>query len=94
MKKSGKRQQKILYFDQAATTPIIKRALLTIEDVCRADFGNPGSVHFFGKRNLAILDKCREEIADILGSDFNGIVLFGSATEANNFAVKGWIKSI
>ncbi len=55
-------------------------------------FGNPGSLHSFGQEAIAALDRGRETIAAVLGADFREIIFTGSATEANNLALRGAIK--
>lgn len=55
-------------------------------------FGNPGSLHSFGQQAIAALDRGRETIAAVLGADFREIIFTGSATEANNLALRGAIK--
>ncbi|MFA6650599.1 MAG: cysteine desulfurase family protein [Candidatus Paceibacterota bacterium] len=92
MKRSEKRQRKTLYFDHAATTPLTKEAFWAIEEAYSEGLGNPGSIHSFGRKALALLDKSREKIAGMLGGDFSGVVFTGSATEANNLAVRGTAK--
>ena len=55
-------------------------------------FGNPGSLHSFGQEAIAALDRGRETIAAALGADFREIIFTGSATEANNLALRGVIR--
>ena len=55
-------------------------------------FGNPGSLHSFGQEAIYALDCGRETIAAALGADFREIIFTGSATEANNLALRGAIK--
>ena len=57
-------------------------------------FGNPGSLHSFGQDALKAVDESREKIAKALNADFREIIFTGSATEANNLALRGIIKSI
>ncbi len=56
-------------------------------------FGNPGSLHSFGQEAIGALDKARETIARILGADFRKIIFTGSATEANNLALRGAVRA-
>lgn len=92
MKKSGKRQAKTLYFDYAATSPITDEAKREVNRYYSADFGNPGSIHKTGMSAIAALDNSRELFSKILGSEFRGTVFTGSATEANNLALRGVAK--
>ncbi len=79
--------------DYAATTPvdpIVKKAILPYFD---EKFGNPGSLHSFGQEAIKAVDESREKIAKAIGADFQEIIFTGSATEANNLALRGAIKT-
>src|SRR5262249_595694 len=52
-------------------------------------FGNPGSLHSFGQDAIAGVDHAREIIATAINADFREIIFTGSATEANNLALRG-----
>ena len=92
MKRSGKRQRKILYFDHAATTQISRAAKKAMDLAYGAEFGNPGSVHRAGMASMSILDRSRENIAEATGGEFKGVIFTSSATEANNLILKGVVK--
>lgn len=77
------------YLDHAATTPVlpeVKEAMLTALD---DDFGNPSSVHGFGRRAKAIVEDARERVATATGSSPAEIVFTAGGTEADNLALKG-----
>lgn len=78
-----------LYFDYAASTPLDPRALRAMRPYFSGRFGNPGSLHSFGQEAMAAVDKARELLAAVLGAQFREIVFTGSATEANNLALRG-----
>ncbi|HWC13687.1 MAG TPA: cysteine desulfurase family protein [Actinomycetota bacterium] len=77
------------YLDHAATTPVlpeVKEAMLrALED----DFGNPSSVHGFGRRAKATVEDARERVATAIGASPAEIVFTGGGTEADNLALKG-----
>jgi len=83
---------KRFYFDYAATTQIDPEVLKEINFNLRNNFGNPGSLHYFGQKAMASVDKSREKIAKSIGADFREIIFTGSATEANNLALRGVVK--
>ncbi len=56
-------------------------------------FGNASSIHSFGQEAIAAIDKAREKIAKLFSCSFNEIIFTGSATESNNLAIKGLMKS-
>ena len=80
---------KRIYLDYAATTPLDSRVRRAMEPYFSEQFGNPGSIHTFGQEAMAAVDRARETVAKAIGADFREIIFTGSATEANNLAIKG-----
>ena len=82
--------------DYAATTPMdmkVKKAMAPYFSAPPAGgFGNPGSLHFFGQKAMTAVDESREKIAKAINADFREIIFTGSATEANNLALRGVVK--
>jgi cysteine desulfurase len=78
-----------IYFDYAAATPVDPAVLRAMRPYFLAKFGNAGSLHSFGQEAMAALDRSREVIANSIGADFREIIFTGSATEADNLAVRG-----
>ena len=81
-----------IYLDYSASSPMDHRVLEAMKPYFSQDFGNAGSLHSFGQRAQAGVDKAREIIADSLGAKFNEIIFTGSASEANNLAIRGNIR--
>ena len=54
-----------------------------------ADFGNPSSVHSFGRRAKELVEDARDRVAAAVGASPAEIVFTGSGTEADNLALKG-----
>jgi cysteine desulfurase len=82
-----------IYLDYAASTPVDPRVLKIMQPYFSRSFGNPGSLHSFGQEGIAAVDDAREVVADILGVNFRQILFTGSATEANNLALRGAMKA-
>jgi len=80
-----------IYLDYAATTPIDPGVFRAMLPYLKKNFGNPSSIHSFGQKTLQAIDEARGIVASFLGCDSNEIVFTGSATEANNLAIKGVI---
>ena len=80
-----------IYLDYAATTPVDKEVLKAMTPYFSLKFGNASSVHSFGQEAIAVIDKAREKIAKLLNCQFDEIIFTGSATEANNLAIKGMV---
>lgn len=77
------------YFDYASTTPVSEAVFKAMKPYFNERFGNAGSVHSFGQEAIAAVDEAREIIAKELNSDFREVIFTGSATEANNLALRG-----
>lgn len=82
-----------LYFDYAASTPVDPLVERAMRPYFLEKFGNAGSLHSFGQEAMTAVDRSRETIAEALGANFREIIFTGSATEANNLALRGVIKS-
>ena len=81
-----------VYFDNAATTPVDSEVLKEILPYFSKEFGNPGSLHFMGRKAQEALDFSRKKIADYFGIDFENVIFNSSATEANNLIIRGLVK--
>lgn len=81
--------RKKIYMDYAASTPVDPRVIKAMIPYLRDYFGNPSSLHDSGAKAAAILQESRETIARIIGAQPREIIFTGSATESNNFALKG-----
>jgi len=82
-------KKKKIYLDYAATTPVDPRVLKAMQPFFSEKFGNTMSLHQFGQEAKLALEKNREKIADLIKAKPNEIIFTGSATESNNFALKG-----
>lgn len=78
----------MIYLDHCATTPLDPRVGEAMEEA-RSAWGNPSSVHGAGRRARAVINEARAKIALRIGASPAEIVFTGSASEANNLALKG-----
>jgi cysteine desulfurase len=78
-----------IYFDNAATTPMLGEAVDVMEPWLRGGYGNPSSLHAEGRAAKDAIDQSREIFSDLLGCLFGEIVFTSSGTEAANLAVIG-----
>ncbi len=83
-----------IYLDYAASTPVDPLVKKAMEPYWSENYGNPGSLHWFGQKASAAIFEAREKIAKILNCFYKDIIFTGSATEANNLALRGIIKSV
>lgn len=82
-----------LYFDFAASTPLDPAVFRAMKPYFATAHGNAGSLHFFGQQAIAAVDRSRERIARALNADFREVLFTGSATEANNLALRGLVSA-
>ena len=80
---------KRIYLDYAATTPVDERVRLAMEPYDSEKFGNPSSLHSFGQETRAAIEKAREQVAGLIGALPEEIVFTSGGTEADNFALEG-----
>ena len=80
---------KRVYLDYNATTPIDPRVIEAMIPYMKQEFGNPSSIHSYGRAGKAALDNSREQIAELLGARAKEIVFTSCGSESNNFAIKG-----
>ncbi|MBI1957401.1 MAG: cysteine desulfurase [Candidatus Niyogibacteria bacterium] len=82
----------LIYLDHAATTPADPEVVLAMEPHWAA--ANPSSLHRCGQAAIKAVDDARETIADFVGAAHPREIIFtGSATEANNLAIRGVISN-
>ena len=86
--------QSRIYLDYAASTPVDRLVFDAMKPYFGEKFGNAGSLHSFGQEAMAALDASRETIAKAIGAEFREIVFTGSATEANNLALRGTLRAL
>lgn len=82
-----------VYLDHAATTPLRGDVVAAMEPYASEVFGNPSSVHGFGRRAQAALDEARREIAEALGARPSEIRFVRGGTESDNLAVLGYCRA-
>ncbi|MCS6909511.1 MAG: cysteine desulfurase [Anaerolineales bacterium] len=78
-----------IYLDYAATTPLDPRVLEAMLPYLREEFGNPSSVHGFGRRAEKAVEGARRTVAEVLGCDPDEIIFTGGGSESNNLALRG-----
>jgi cysteine desulfurase len=72
-----------IYMDNNATTPLhpeVNKEMVEVMDV----FGNPSSLHSFGRQARQLVEGAREKVAAFIGAMSEEIMFVGSGSEANN----------
>ncbi|HEY5417260.1 MAG TPA: cysteine desulfurase family protein [Gemmatimonadaceae bacterium] len=82
-----------VYLDHAATTPVRREVFEVMEPFYGPRFGNPSSVHRWGREARAALDEARERVARCLGAHPDEVCFTSGGTEADNLAVLGPLRS-
>ena len=78
-----------VYLDNAATTALDKDALKAMLPYFTEKFGNPSSLHSFGREALQAVDESRAKIASLIGAKPNEIYFTSGGSESDNWALKG-----
>ena len=78
-----------VYLDHAATTPVRPEVFEAMVPYLTERFGNPSSIHSFGREARMELDKARERVAALIGAEPQEIVFTGGGSEADNHAIRG-----
>ncbi len=77
-----------VYFDHNATTPIAPEVWQAMGEAA-ANFGNPSSIHTFGREAKVALESARERVANFIGARPSEIIFTSGGTEADNLALFG-----
>jgi len=79
----------MIYLDHGATTPVHPEVFDAMMPYFRETFGNPSSLHGFGRIGKAAVEKAREQAAGLIGAEPDEIVFTSGGTEGDNLAVLG-----
>jgi len=74
----------LIYFDNAASTavhPEVVKEMLPYFDV---QYGNPSSIHQFGRKTKNAIEKARKQVAALIGAEPDEITFTSGGTESNN----------
>lgn len=80
---------KEIYLDNSATTPLSEEVLAAMTPYLTGNFGNPDSLHSYGRSAVKAVDEARDLIAECLHAKSNEIYFTSGATESDNWALKG-----
>ena len=78
-----------MYFDHAATSPMHPVAIEKMTTLMNEVFGNPSSIHQYGRKAHEYLEKARQVIAKTLKVKPHEIIFTSGGTEGDNYAIIG-----
>lgn len=79
-----------IYLDHASSMPIDPRVFEFAKPYLSSSHGNPSSLHSVGLEAKRAVEESRKKIAEFIHAENESTIIFtGSATEANNLAVRG-----
>lgn len=82
-----------VYLDNAATTKLDENVLKAMMPLMVEDFGNPSSIHSFGRKTRAIIETARKTVAKLLNVTPAEIFFTSGGTEADNMAINQSIET-
>jgi len=78
-----------VYLDNSATTAMAAEVIASMLPYFSDEMGNAQSVHSFGQRAKAAVEKARREVAALINAAPAEIVFLSGGTEADNLAIRG-----
>lgn len=78
-----------IYLDSAASTPVTDEVIQEMLPFMKQQFGNPSSIHSFGRETTRAIQLARKRVADLVGAKISEITFTSGGTEADNLAIKG-----
>ncbi len=83
-----------IYLDNAATTRIHPEVLEAMIPVLQHQFGNPSSIHAFGRETRSLIEAARKTVAKLMHASPAEFFFTSGGTEANNTAIRCGIKDL
>ena len=79
----------MIYLDNAASTRIHEDVLKEMLPFLKEQFGNPSSIHRYGRLANKAIQKARKQVSDLINADPSEILFTSGGTESNNTALYG-----
>ena len=78
-----------IYMDYGASTPVDKEVIKEMMPYFDKFYGNPSSIHSFGREAFDAVEESRKKVADIICANEDEMVFTSGGTESDNIAIKG-----
>ena len=82
-------ENKIRYFDHAATTAVDREVLEEMMPYFSIEYGNPSSLYSIGRSIKRAINKSRERVAKAINCSEKEVYFTGCGSESDNIALKG-----
>jgi len=82
-----------VYLDYAATTPVRPEVVKAMEPYWTLKFGNPSSIHSWGREAREAVENSRLKVASVLNCEPEEIIFTGTTTASDNLAILGLANS-
>jgi cysteine desulfurase len=83
-----------VYLDNAATTRLDEKVFETMVPYMKEEYGNPSSIHAFGRKTRSAIEVARKSVAKLLNVSPAEIFFTSGGTEADNMAINQTIDSL
>jgi len=74
----------LIYFDNAASTAVHPEVVKEMIPYFDTQYGNPSSIHQFGRKAKNAIQKARKQVAALIGAEPDEILFTSGGTESNN----------
>src|SRR3990170_1474881 len=78
-----------IYLDYNATAPVHPEVLEVIQPYLTEKFGNPSSLHSFGREAKVAIEEAREKVAKLINAHSSEIYFTSCGSESDNWGIKG-----
>lgn len=86
-------EDRFVYADNAATTPIDPRVLEKMMPFLTTEYGNASTLYSLGHASHDAMENARAEVARLMNADPAEIYFTGCGSESDNMALRGWMHS-
>lgn len=83
-----------VYLDHSATTPVDPEVAALMMTYYTEKYGNPSSVHSFGREAKQALEQARSQVAELIGATPQEVTFTSGGTEADNLAILGTAEAL
>ena len=80
-------KRKPVYLDNAATTPLSKKAFKAMRPWLEERYGNPSTIYKLGRDAKKAIERARVQVAKAINADPEEIYFTSGGTEADNWAI-------